>query len=190
MQTASAAAGGVLTLFLTTLWPSEKQPPKRAQATIDGTVLSDGFENCSYYNFSTVYEPGGFCSHYAVRRTSAQLMEEANSRALGCAVADDLECILNAEVGFAIPSFWAFQHGELKMFVAPSLSPAEGAVAKEVRVRAPGSVSTRQLLNSVTVDYMPKDSRSPVQEVLSGPVAYCAQLLRGAYDPECWENLD
>jgi hypothetical protein len=78
------------------------------------------------------------------------------------------------------------------MVVAPRLIEMDSEI-KTIRVadQSGGSSGfTMQFNHSVKVEYLPGGSRTPVTEVFSENDAYCLQLLRSAFDEDCWRALD
>ena len=44
--------------------------------------------------------------------------------------------------------------------------------------------------NTVHVEFLDGETKSLHSRVFSGQEAYCVQLLRLAFDPSCWQQLD
>jgi hypothetical protein len=179
-------------------------------ATVDGVLLeswpseeADGFDGradnlapeCEFFNGSIVYE-STVCSHFAISRLPGGVVAKAIERAGRCAQHFETECILSAEVGLSVPAAFVYDHAQvgMRMLLAPSIHNDESGEQVYLRVNAQDSDTRpffRKFNETLQVSYLPAGrSRAPVTEVLSGPDAWCVQLLRQAYSPECWNALD
>ena len=107
-----------------TPWPSE-----------DHGMETDTLEpECTWWNGSVTYTTTT-CSHFHVSRIAPTHSKQALYRALRCAVAKDTECVLAAEIGFALPAAFLYGGaGELRMAVAPRLSDTPDNSTTTVRV--------------------------------------------------------
>jgi hypothetical protein len=192
MQATSAAAGSALTFLLTFLFNGSEPPdPVHGSATPSGVLLSDEFDDCDFYNLSVTFQNDGFCSHYSIRRVPASVFETATSRALQCATVHTTECVLNSDVGLAVPLFWTMHHGQMQAFAAPSVGAGDGK--RQVRLRHPStgsSLGTMAFNTTVAIEYTNPLTRSPLSAKLEGQAAFCAQLLRYSFSEDCWRNLD
>lgn len=163
-------------------WPSEEHGEETD--TLD--------PECAWWNGSVTYTTTT-CSHFHVSRIAPAHSKRALYRALRCAVAENTECVLAAEIGFALPAAFLYGGaGELRMVVAPRLSDTADNSTSTVRV-APiegGTTQTLELKKEIQAEFIGESSRVPRSEVFSGQEAYCLQLLRHTYDTACWEALD
>jgi hypothetical protein len=155
---------------------------------------------CSFWEFETQFSRT-LCSHFTISRATTAPVRAAQ-RALRCAGAAETECILSPEVGLALPAAFLVNGstGNVRSLVAPRLLPladSEAAPAALQRVRAsvPGAdalfgTRTFQFEKTVLVEFLDGASRRMQTMQLSGQEAYCVQLLREAYEPACWANLE
>ena len=156
---------------------------------------SDLPPDCKFWNFSIQYD-ASLCSHFVLSRASAT-PARARVRAQQCAIAHSTECVLSPEVGLALPAAFLNDHatGSINMLLAPRLAPYESP-QQHVRVAVPTDTSsfapTRTFLFNTTikVDFLDGESRNFQSTILEGEQAYCVQLLREAFEPLCWKNLD
>ncbi len=167
-------------------WPSESY----------GADLSAAPE-CRFWNFSVQYD-SSLCNHFTISRSSSS-PTRALERATRCAVVHGSECVLSPEVGLAIPAVFVNVHqdghgGGLRMILGPRLVPL-ASEQQHVRAAPPdgdGVTDTRTFVfnRSVQVEYLDGESRVFQSRRLEGMDAYCVQLLRAAFEPRCWDNLD
>jgi hypothetical protein len=153
---------------------------------------------CNFFNFSQSYT-GEFCDAFTISRMQPGTLSIAASRALKCAVAGTVECVLSPEVGFATPAAFLATHGEtdaIRSVIAPRVLPNEaGAEVKTefVRISQPsgGTFSTRtiKMNTSINIEYM-DDKKQIRTQVFEGNDAYCINLLRFAFETSCWNQLD
>lgn len=211
MTGSSAVIAGSSTAFLTVFGllgsvtqQSAPQPLPVKRINHDGSLLTrwlsddlDGDEpldsECNWYN-NTVALDAGACTLFTVSRTPSRVFETALERATRCAAKTQLECVLGAEVGFAIPAAYiADQESDSGMIsmIAPKIVAM--ADEKHVRVSVPPQAlfeSTTVLMNAtVSVEYM-NEKKEMKSAILHGKNAFCVQLLRGAYERTCWSNLE
>lgn len=193
---------GVSTLLYS--WTRELPEPVKVAVVPDDTVFvywpsedhgaeTDALEpECSWWNGSVTYTTTT-CSHFHVSRIAPTHSKQALYRALRCAVAKNTECVLAAEIGFALPAAFLYGGaGELRMVVAPRLSDTADNSSTTVRVSPveSGTTQTLQLKREIRAEFVGESSRVPRSEVFTEQEAYCVQLLRHAYDAACWEALD
>ena len=197
-----ATSGAIATTLLfagRSLWNEQQLPEVRVSD--DGSLISrDFFEDengtlpCAFYNASFTYSHG-LCSHFSVARTSASVQSEALERALACAARHETDCILSPEVGLSVPAAFVYdQEAGLRMLIAPRLlPPANESLTKLVAFRHPTteqSFAQLSLNASVTVEALEGGTRQMRTETLDGSAAYCVQLLRMAFSPSCWREID
>ena len=80
----------------------------------------------------------------------------------------------------------------MRMLIAPRIVD-NGNDLRTIRVQDPEEKTNGRVLklnHTITVEYLPGGSRTPVSEVLNGSDAFCVQLLRSAVVEECWQHLD
>lgn len=186
-------------------------PPPTVPATKNGAVFdhwalddvgswteeSEHLEpNCTFWNGSVVFK-SDLCSHFSLSRMASNSAGRAIDRAVRCAAWYETECVLAPEVGVSIPAAFVY-HPEgngMKMMIAPRiLPPADGTVdTRNIRVQDPEEKTnghTALFNHTISVEYLPGGSRTPVIEELRGSEAYCVQLLRAAFHEDCWAALD
>ena len=163
-------------------WPSEAY-----------SAPADTPPECVFYAFKERFE-GTLCTHFTLGRSSS-LPARASERALRCAAAFGTECVLSPEIGLAIPAAFLYgESGRMVTVLGPKLLQTDSE-QQHVRVSPPdgdGLTDTRTLLlnRTVRVEYLDATSRTLVASEFSGERAYCIQLLRQAFEPRCWEQLD
>ena len=163
-------------------WPSE---------AVAGRELPP---ECSFWNQSVIYSDD-MCSLFVVNRAAAAY-HQASARALRCAAAYGVQCVLSPEVGLAMPAafLYNYERSVMRMLVAPKLLPRESTPV-HVRVSPPdsdGITQTRTVVlnETVWVEYLDGETKSLGSEALEGEDAFCVQLLRQAFEPSCWRALD
>jgi hypothetical protein len=215
MPNAMTTGGGVVltTLLGSSMFgPTPPMPMSDEPLRIDDALLSmwvsedittnsdeplDG--ECTFFNFSRAYA-SSYCDPFSISRMQTSTIRVAADRALRCAAKHDVECVLSAEVGFAVPAAFVADHGSesgMTVVVAPRViatasSEADQVVEEYVRVSPPGGVfeSHTVLFNhTLTAEYMTANKRVETRTFV-GPGAFCVQLLRAAFTRECWEQLD
>jgi len=121
---------------------------------------------------------------------------EALNRALSCAAHYETDCILSPEVGLSVPAVFVYDpHDGLKMVIAPKLTESphtNSDVDRLVEFRGPeGKRHTQLEMKSVVqVEFLQGGSRRMSKEVFNDTAAYCVQLLRIAFDSDCWSLID
>lgn len=196
-------SGAVATTLLfagRSLWTEQPLPEVRVSS--NGHLLSHDFaedENgtlpCAFYNASYTYSHG-LCSHFSIARTSAAVQNEALERALACAARHETDCILGPEVGLSVPAAAVYsQEAGLRLVIAPRLlSPVnETASTKLVELRHPvteQSLARLSMSESVHVEFLEGGTRQMRTETFEGGAALCVQLLRMAFSPSCWKEID
>jgi hypothetical protein len=106
-----------------------------------------------------------------------------------------VECVLSPEIGFAVPVAFVGQHGEnegMKAVVAPRVLDTENATQDYVRITTPTdtlNTFTTKFNSTVTVEYM-TSQKTVETSTFSGDAAFCIQLLRVAFEADCWKSLD
>lgn len=167
---------------LMSAWPSE---------AIAGRELPP---ECSFWNLSVVFS-SEMCSLFVVNRAAAAY-QQAATRALRCAAAFGVECVLSPEIGLAMPAAFLYSHDRaaMTMVLAPKLVPHDSEQV-HVRVAPPGGdgltdTKTLHFNRTVKVEYLEGATRQLRSETLSDDAAYCVQLLRLSFEPQCWEKLD
>jgi hypothetical protein len=176
---------------------SNKQP--LVDVTRDGSFLSDWdwddkVPPCSFFNGSYEYT-GGLCSHFALARMSSATQIESTDRALACAAHFQTDCILSPEVGLSIPAAFIYdQFAGLKMVIAPKilLLTEHNSTVKRIGFQNPDSRTsiTMHFNDTINVQYLRGGTRVMESETMSGSSAYCVQLLRRAFDGQCWREID
>jgi hypothetical protein len=163
-------------------------------------------ENCNWWNGTHYYDPG-VCNAFSITRVSSSDIDHALERASHCvkATAGESECVLNGEIGFAVPSLflWDDDKSEMRMLIAPRYVAQEDAgLVKTIRMQDPmgpgiqvGNVYTHpnqlfEFNTTVKIEYLKGGARSMATEELTGQAAYCVQALRRSIAPACWEALD
>jgi hypothetical protein len=161
---------------------------------LDAASLSDETPpppECAWRESDTKYA-SPLCNAFTVARLASTVAARATERAVQCAARVDTECVLSPEIGLAVPAAFVYDHAEgMRMIVAPRI--INGSDERGVRALDPTGerVGVETAYNhSIRVEYLPGGSRVPAIETLSGQDAYCVQLLREAFVPECWANLD
>lgn len=163
-------------------------------------------ENCNWWNGTHYYDPG-VCNAFSITRVSATDIDHALERASHCAKAvnGESECVLNGEIGFAVPSAFLYDHesAEMRMLIAPRyVVQSDPGTMKTVRMQdpfGPGTQAGRDFTNpnqlfefntTVKVEYLRGGARTMATEEFTGQAAYCVQALRRSIAPACWEGLD
>jgi hypothetical protein len=167
---------------LMSAWPSE---------AVAGNALPP---ECAFWNQSVVFS-SEMCSLFVVNRAAAAY-PSASARAMRCAAAFGVECVLSPEIGLAMPAAFLYDYATstMRMLVAPKLVPHESNQT-HVRVSPPdsdGITQTRTLVlnETVRVEYLDGQSKALGTGVLQREEAFCVQLLRQAFEPACWKALD
>ena len=210
MPNYAGGTGALITVAATSSWLSANTPatpppvvPVTQSGVIfdhwamdDKSIFSDSVvvePNCSFWNSSVVYS-SDLCSHFSLSRIATGMTTRAVDRAVKCAAWHQTDCIISPEIGLAIPAAFVYdpEHAGLRMVVAPKLIQMNSDV-KTIRVSDQSAQTNgflRQFNETVRVEYLPGGTRTPVTEVFNGTDAYCIQLLRVAFDEECWRALD
>jgi hypothetical protein len=158
--------------------------------TSDGKPLPG---ECFYFNFTTAND-ATFCDSFTIGRIQPSTINHAVERALRCAAASQTDCVLSFEIGFGLPAAFVEDHSNpagIKAILAPRLLP-HPSEQTHVRVAVPtDSYDTRTVLfnTSISVEFMDEWKRLVTRE-FTGNDAFCVQLLRVAYNNECWQKLD
>lgn len=215
-----AGSGLVALLATSSWYGSTPTPPPAVPATLDGAVFAswpteddaygaEELPQCAWWNGSVVYT-SDLCSHFSLSRMASNSAGRAVERAVKCAARFETECVISPEIGVSIPAAFVYdpEGSGMRMIIAPRLLPFVRAAqatgpgipenpdvfdVRYVRIQDPTEQTAGRvtaLNHSVRIEYLPGGSRAPVSEVLSGSDAYCVQLLRAAFAPECWEQLD
>ena len=149
---------------------------------------------CAFWNQSVVFSDA-MCSLFVVNR-AAVAYHTASTRAMRCAAAYGVECLLSPEIGLAMPAAFLYDHStsSMRMMIAPKLLARESEQV-HVRVSPPdsdGITQTRtQLFNeTVSVEYLDGHTKSLHSGLLVKEEAFCVQMLRRAFEPACWKALD
>ena len=154
---------------------------------------ADAAPECEFWDMNIQYD-ANLCNHFTIGRSSS-MPQRALQRALQCAAAFETECILSAEVGLAVPAAFVFgERGQAQTVLGPRLLPVESD-QQHVRLVPPngdGVTDTTTVVfnNTVHVEFLDGETKLLHSRVFSGQEAYCVQLLRLAFDPLCWEQLD
>ena len=163
-------------------WPSE---------AVAGSALPP---ECAFWNQSVVFS-SEMCSLFVVNRAAAAY-PSASARAMRCAAAFGVECVLSPEIGLAMPAAFLYDHAtaSMRMLIAPKLLPHE-STQQHVRVSPPDSdgitqTRTHVLNETVRVEYLDGQSKGLGSGLLREEEAFCVQLLRLAFEPACWKALD
>ena len=174
-------------------------PATRTDAVIDVWALDTASlsdetpppPDCVWRSPDTKYA-SPLCNVFTVSRLASTVATQATERAVQCAAHVDTECVLSPEIGLAIPAAFVYDHAEgMRMIVAPRVingSDERGVRALDPTGERVGEETTYN--HSVQIEFLPGGSRVPATETLRGHDAYCVQLLREAFVPECWANLD
>ena len=95
-----------------------------------------------------------------------------------------------------MPAAFLYSHDRaaMTMVLAPKLVPHDSEQV-HVRVAPPGGdgltdTKTLHFNRTVKVEYLEGATRQLRSETLSDDAAYCVQLLRLSFEPQCWEKLD
>ena len=194
-------AGIATSLLLATNTPWGANPPPSVKVTKDGSFLSewDDVEDtppCMFYNGSYQYT-AGLCSHFALARMSVGTQITAKDRAISCAASFTTDCILSPEVGLSVPAAFVYDPvNGLKMMIAPKIiSMPEGQIPTRhtLSFQHPDGKRTGaqfQFNDIINVEYLEGGTRKISTELLSGEDAFCVQLLRVAFDAQCWDEID
>lgn len=183
------------------LWGST--PPPSVKVTKDGSFLTEwkldeqtDAPPCAFFNATYQYT-AGLCSHFALARMSSATQNEAIERALTCAAHYETDCIISPEVGLSVPAAFVYDPLEgLKMVIAPkivALSHEHNTTVKLVGFQDPHEKLPNVPIHfndTINVEYLKGGARRMTTEVMDGPAAYCVQLLRLAFDPACWSEID
>lgn len=178
-------------------------PATRSGAIFDEWAL-DGFSafdaardevapECRWWNGTVQYE-SPICSHFSLSRIGASSVDRAVDRASRCAAAYETECVLAPEIGLGIPAAFVYDEATatMAMLIAPRLLPHPSdpvpLLVQDPAEEAPHRAVT--LNRTAHVEFLPGGKRAPVTEVLANASAWCVQLLRAAFAPSCWANLD
>jgi|TARA_B100001540_G_scaffold292497_1_gene290864 hypothetical protein len=205
MPATSYAAGLATSLLFATngFWGDVPAPRVALDKSFLSEWIDDGTEPppCAFYNGSYRYS-GGLCSHLAIARMSATTQQEALSRALACAAHYETDCLLSPEVGFSVPAAFVYdEDAGLRMLVAPKLvpmpmpatPPGRNVTEKLVGFQDPRtdrSAAQLRLHSAINAEYQPGATRGLATAVLDGSAAYCVQMLRLAFDEDCWKQID
>ena len=157
-------------------------------------------EGCHWWNGTYYYDPG-VCNSFSITRVSAGDVEHAMERAQHCVLETrgESECVLNGEIGFALPSLFLFDSDkmEMRMLIAPRyVGQSEPGPVKTIRMqdpRGPGPEIPNQLFEfntTVKIEYLMGGPRTMATEEFTGQQAYCVQALRRSIAPVCWDALD
>ena len=149
---------------------------------------------CAFWNQSVVFSDD-MCSLFVVNRAAAAY-HAASTRAMRCAAAYGVECLLSSEIGLAMPAAFLYDHAtsSMRMLIAPKLLALESEQV-HVRVSPPdsdGITQTRTLLfnETVAVEYLDGQTKSLHSGTLVKEEAFCVQMLRRAFETACWKALD
>jgi hypothetical protein len=149
---------------------------------------------CAVWNQSVVFSDA-MCSLFVVNR-AAVAYHTASTRAMRCAAAYGVECLLSPEIGLAMPAAFLYDHAtsSMRMMIAPKLLARESEQV-HVRVSPPDSdgitqTRTHVLNETVRVEYLDGQSQGLGSGLLQQEEAFCVQLLRLAFEPTCWKALD
>lgn len=155
---------------------------------------------CRFWEFETQFSRT-LCNHFTISRATTAPVRAAQ-RALRCAGVAETECVLSAEVGLALPAAFLVNGstGHVRSLVAPRILPPPESetpppALQRVRASVPGAdamfgTRTFQFQKTVLVEFLDGASRRMQTMQLAGQEAYCVQLLREAYEPACWTNLE
>lgn len=149
-------------------------------------------DDCNWWNGTFYYDPG-VCSTFAVTRLASGDVSRAIERASFCALAGSTECVLNGEIGFAVPSAFIYDadSADMKMVIAPRI--LEQSEPRTIRLQDPFESRPNQIFSfnsTLNVEFLKGGPRSMATETLVGSDAYCIQALRSSIAPVCWESLD
>jgi hypothetical protein len=152
-------------------------------------------DNCKWWN-GTYYFDTIMCNSFSVTRTGHSDITKALDRANRCAAHGATNCVLNGEIGFAVPTAFIYDDKEigLRMLIAPRFLDLDTDNAvKTIKLQDPNNEHPNQLFSfntTVRVEYLKGGSRSLETTTLNGQDAYCLQSLRRSVVPSCWEGLD
>ena len=199
----TSKAAGLLTLLGGGMWMVD--PPKPVVYVNDGNHFLSAWPSeaisgsslppeCTFWNLSVVFS-SEMCSLFVVNRAAAAY-QQASARALRCAAAYGVECVLSSEIGLAMPAAFLhdYESSSMRMLIAPKLLPRESEPV-HVRVAPPdsdGVTSTRTMVlnKTVMVEYLDGKTKQLHSEALSMDAAFCVQLLRHSFEPACWQGLE
>mgnify|MGYP001188463938 CR=1 FL=1 len=196
-------AAGLITILGGGVWLTDTPPPivyvnednnllsTWASESITGSDLPP---DCNFWNQSVIFS-AEMCSLFVVNRAAAA-HKSATQRAMKCLAAHGSECILSPEIGLAMPAVFVYDYvlDSMQMMIAPKILPLESEQS-HVRVSPPdsdGITQTRTMVfnNSVSVEYLDGQTKQLRSRILLNEEAYCVQLLRQSFVPECWKALD
>jgi hypothetical protein len=148
---------------------------------------------CAWWDGHERADPLG-CSTLAASRISRAEVASARARALECALAADVECVLSTELNVAVPSAFVYAEdgGGMQMLIAPRVLNRSDATDR-VEVRHPRTnapVAWLDMAVDVTIEYLAGGSRQLKTRTLQGEQARCVQALRLAISDACWSALD
>lgn len=158
-------------------------------------------DNCKWWNGTYYYDPG-VCNAFSITRVSSSDIAQAVERANYCVqqTGGEGDCVLNGEIGFAVPSAFLYDHesAEMRMLIAPRyMDQGEPGPIKTIKMQDPQKegrdLHPNQLFEfntTVKIEYLKGGARTMVTEDLKGQDAYCIQALRRSIAPVCWEALD
>ena len=201
MPLGSYTAGLATSLFFASNSFWGDVPEKRVE--LDRSYLSEWVDDgdappCAFYNGSYRYG-GGLCSHLALARMTASTQQEALQRALRCAAYYETDCLLSPEVGFTVPAVFVYdEEAGMRMLVAPKIVAMPTEVDINVTEKLIGfqdpqtdrSATQLRLHSAVNAEFQPGTTRALMTAVMHDSAAYCVQMLRLAFDEDCWKQID
>jgi hypothetical protein len=190
------------------LWPSTADAPVTSLpiaprgATFsewkhEGDDATYSHDACAWWDGTFYYDPGA-CDAFSITRVASGDVATALERASHCAVVGETDCVLNGEIGFAIPAAFLYDAdtAEMRMLIAPRYLPPSGTTetaTKTIKMQDPNAHHANQLFefnSTITVEFLKGGARTLETEVLTGQHAYCVQALRRSIAPACWQTLD
>jgi hypothetical protein len=185
----TTAAGVLLTTFLSLHNEIDVSVPLPVVVLNgDGGVLSDR-DLCTIYKFDRIFS-SDYCSAFVTARTSTSIFSLAETRAMACAVHSATECIISAEIGFAVPvAYISDVSGGLQSIIAPKILTAENPTS--LRILNPiDELNIRHTIfnTSIFIEFMTIEKRV-VRKTIVGDDAFCVQLLLRVFDDACIAQL-
>jgi len=189
-------------VLLSSFWSSvtvTEPPLASVEIAPSGSVFSEWLSeaaetaaDCRWWDGKTTYD--SICSTFAVTRVGTATLAQATDRANRCAAQGTTGCVLNGEIGLALPALFLYDESaaNMRMIIAPRLLAQESTV-KTVKIVDPLGEAPNQLFDfnsTITIEYLKGGARTLATETLRGNDAYCVQALRRSVAATCWEALD
>ena len=156
-----------------------------------------GDADCRWWDGHVQYDTG-LCSAFSVTRVSSATIATAVDRANRCASAGTTECVLNGEIGLALPSVFIYDTdlASMRMLIAPRLLALDDSPTSrrpKIKLVDPAGEHANQIFEfneTIKIEYLRTGGRTMAEETLHGASAYCVQALRRSIPETCWSGLD